>query len=47
MNRGSELETGPQSVGLVWNSLWGASGGWQDVSVLDLEELLLQEVLLV
>lgn len=105
MKRGSKLVAGPQSVGLVRNSLWGASaetnnqafktfrqdkkksvteivlnkillnnppwfalttsltgnflvlqfpckpawipGGWQDVSVLGLEDLLLEEVLLV
>lgn len=47
MNGGSKLVAWSQSVGLVWNSLWGASGGWQDVSMLGLEELLLQEVLLV
>lgn len=47
MERGSKLVAGPQSVGLVRNSLWGASGRWQDVSVLGLEDLLLEEVLLV
>lgn len=47
MKRGRKLIAGPQSVGLVRNSLWGASGGWQDVSVLGLEDLLLEEVLLV
>lgn len=47
MKRGRKLIARPQSVGLVRNSLWGASGRWQDVSVLGLEDLLLEEVLLV
>lgn len=48
MKRGSELIARPQSVGLMGNSLWGAStGGWQDVSMLGLKNLLLEEVLLV
>lgn len=47
MKRRSKLITGPQPVGLVRNSLWGPSGGWQDVSVLGLKDLLLEEVLLV
>lgn len=48
MERGGKLIPEPQPVGLVRNSLWGASaGGWQDVSMLGLEDLLLKEVLLV
>lgn len=48
----TELTSGPQThdrnrLEVPFATGWGVPGGWQDVSVLGFEDLLLEEVLLV